>query len=192
MLRIVQLCRLKSIGLKCSLSTVAAASSSKSDTNGTTNAGTVTGRPPSMNRRKERLKERSERYIAKFAEDPNRPFLQSLLRAFYMKAHPDVIRHSKPDLADVNTTSIQVLNGVLSTLKVANDYPPRICQSIPFHVKVGELIVLHHLELETAGGDSKRQLTDSFTKFFKSVGILETKSFVWDKEYFPEVRQTVD
>jgi hypothetical protein len=141
---------------------------------------------PVGNRRKERLRDRQERYIAKFKEDPNKPSLQSLLRGLYRRAHPDVIRHSEPDLADVNNSSMQVLNGVLSTLKVANSFPPRLSQHIPFHVKSGDTIVKYELKLVTAGGDSRRQLTTSFVEFFREAGILEGKEFAWDKEYYPE------
>ena len=141
---------------------------------------------PLGSRRKERLRERAQRYQAKFAEDPDRPSLQALLRSLYMRAHPDVIRHSQPDLADVNNASMQVLNGVLSTLKVHNSYPPRLNQTIPFHVKTNDSIKSFELKLVTAGGDSKRQLTESFAVFFREIGVLQGKDFRWDREYFPE------
>lgn len=141
---------------------------------------------PLGSRRKERLRERSQRYQARFVDDANKPNLQSLLRSLYLRAHPDVIRHSEPALADVNNASMQVLNGVLSTLKVHNSYPPRLSQVIPFHVKTGDSIKSFELKLVTAGGDSRRQLTESFSVFFREAGILQGRDFQWDKEYFPE------
>jgi hypothetical protein len=141
-------------------------------------------------RRKERLKQRADRYQAKFVPDTNRPKLQSLLRTLYMRSHPDIIRHSEPGYADINSESMQLLNGVLSTLKEPNQYPPRISQVIPFYCKSNETIVLHELKLIGSGGDSKRQLTDTFSQFFKEIGILDTKDFTWDKEYFPEGEAT--
>lgn len=147
---------------------------------------------PLGSRRKERLRERSQRYQARFAEDPDKPSLQALLRSLYMRAHPDVIRHSQPDLADVNNASMQVLNGVLSTLKVHNSFPPRLNQAIPFHVKTGDSIKSFELKLVTAGGDSKRQLTESFSVFFREIGVLQGKDFRWDKEYFPEDEKVLE
>lgn len=141
---------------------------------------------PLGSRRKERQKERLNRYNAKISVEANKPNLQTLLRSLYKRAHPDIIRHSNPELAEVNNASLQVLNGVLSTLKVANAYPPRLTQSIPFHVRNGEGIGQYNLRLITAGGDSRGQLTVSFAQFFREIGVLEAKDFVWDKEYFPE------
>ena len=82
---------------------------------------------PLGSRRKERLKERSQRYQAKFADDPDKPSLQVLLRSLYIRAHPDVIRHSQ---------------------------------------------------------------RESFSVFFREIGVLQGKDFRWDKEYFPEVEKS--
>ena len=143
---------------------------------------------PSISRKRERQREREERYQNKYnvlRREANRPNLQSLLRALYRRAHPDIIRSSAPELAEVNNASLQLLNGVLSTLKVPNQYPERLNQSIPFHVKEGETITRFELKLVTAGGDSKRQLTATFSAFFRDIGELSTQDFSWDKEYFP-------
>eukprot|EP00981_Chlorochromonas_danica_P001867 scaffold386_cov174-Ochromonas_danica.AAC.41 len=110
-----------------------------------------------------------------------------LLRQLYKRGHPDLLRHSHPELSRVNDMSMQLLNGVLSSIKVPNEYPPRTIQDIPFHLKhpVSGVYEEHTLSIRTAGGDCQKQLTQSFEVFFASTGLSEGGKFVWNKEYFP-------
>jgi hypothetical protein len=82
---------------------------------------------------------------------------------------------------------MQVLNGVLSAVKTYNEYPPQIVKRIPFHMKTvgADTVTCFHLNIITAGGDSKKQITRTFQEFFAKTGISEDGSFQWDKEYFP-------
>lgn len=107
-----------------------------------------------------------------------------LLRQFYKKAHPDILRGSHPVQADVNDTSFQLLNGILSTIKEDNGYPPRMMRTIPFHLMEKNGIVVRELHIKTAGGDCKKQLRKTFEAFFQETGISKGQ-FTWDKEYFP-------
>ena len=90
--------------------------------------------------------------------------------------------------ANQNDESFQVLNGILSTIK-ANEYPPQIVKRIPFNLRSqngGNDFVQIELVLKTAGGDSRKSLTNSFTAFFEKAGLLaHGTKFKWSKEYFP-------
>lgn len=110
------------------------------------------------------------------------------LRQFYKRSHPDVLRSSNPHYADVNSESMQVLNGILSTVKVVNSYPPRTVLDIPFYVKMdtNNQIEKHQLSIRTGGGECKKQLKASLEQFFLGCGILKRGDVLaWSKEYFP-------
>jgi len=116
------------------------------------------------------------------------PLFMPLMRQIYKKVHPDLLRNSHPELARVNDTSMQVLNGVLSTIKEFGEYPPQIIKNIPFHMLDGNgATQLVSLRIMTAGGECKRQLTECFGVFFRETGVLSSAhdTFRWDKEYFP-------
>lgn len=123
------------------------------------------------------------------------PEFQHLLRQLYRKSHPDLIRASHPELAEVNDSSMQQLNGILTTIKKYNEYPPQIVKSIPFHVRKGENLELVHLNIKTAGGDCRRSLFTSFKNFFLTSGVTtaeESGNFEWGKNYFPTSALDVD
>ncbi len=146
-------------------------------------------------------KQRQQRWGQRLKEDQQRkngeglPFFMALMRQIYKKVHPDLLRSSYPDLAKVNDESMQLINGVLSTIKNFGEYPPQIIKTIPFHMLDGQggtrLVSLH---IQTAGGECKRQLTECFALFFRETGVLTTDndSFRWDKEYFPTTGNTQD
>lgn len=116
------------------------------------------------------------------------PEFHDLLRKLYRKSHPDLLRATHPEFAVVNDSSMQLLNGILSTIKKYNEYPPLLVKSIPFHVRNGEKIEVFNLKIKTAGGDSQRALTTSFKDFFLASGITSIESgtdFAWGKNYFP-------
>lgn len=116
------------------------------------------------------------------------PDFHELLRQLYRKSHPDLLRASHPQFAEVNDSSMQLLNGILSTIKKYNEYPAQIVKTIPFHIRDGEVIKLAHLRIQTAGGDCRRSLSTSFQNFFLDVGITNKEtggSFSWGKDYFP-------
>lgn len=116
------------------------------------------------------------------------PEFHDLLRILYRKSHPDLLRATNPEFAVVNDSSMQLLNGILSTIKKHNEYPPMLVKSIPFHVRNGEKIEVFNLKIKTAGGDSQRALKTSFKDFFLASGITSVESgvdFAWGKNYFP-------
>jgi Domain of unknown function (DUF4460) len=116
------------------------------------------------------------------------PEFHDLLRTLYRKSHPDLLRATHPEFAVVNDSSMQLLNGILSSIKKCNEYPPALIKSIPFHVRKGEKIEVFNLKIKTAGGDSQRALKTSFKDFFLACGITNVESgvdFAWGKNYFP-------
>ena len=118
------------------------------------------------------------------------PEFQVLLRQLYRKSHPDLLRASHPEAAEVNDSSMQLLNGVLSTIKKFNQFPAQIVKTIPFNVKNGDQVTVVNLKIQTAGGDCRRALTGSFRDFFYDAGIIESKigaQFSWGKDYFPKI-----
>lgn len=90
---------------------------------------------------------------------------------------------------------MQILNGVLSSIKTFNTFPPQIVKNIPFHfLTEAKRIKVVELQIRTAGGECRKSLTNSFTLFFENAGVLDQGersrkghvAFVWDKDYFPE------
>ena len=111
------------------------------------------------------------------------PKFGTLLKQVYKKSHPDLLSSSHPELAQVNDQSIQLLNGVLSSVKTMGEFPPQIVQTIPLHLLDPENGTRNiTLRIETAGGDCKKSLTKSFETFFEDAGVGQ--KFVWDAQYF--------
>jgi len=129
------------------------------------------------------------------ADQNDLPLFSALLRKFYRQTHPDLLRASHPRCAEINDKSWQVLNGILSTLKERNSYPPRMIQSIPFYMRVIETehadSHIHNdmscleLNIVTGGGDCKKQLTKTMQQFFLTSKISLDGKFEWDRAYFP-------
>lgn len=151
----------------------------------------------STNSKRDKRLNQQKKYNAKFNNDQDGdninqlPDFHNLLRQLYRRAHPDLLRHTYPEIADINDSSMQILNGVLSNIKTFNEFPPAIIKTIPFHLKnsAGEL-ECKYLNIRTAGGHCKRQLTNTFEIFFIETGITgkegaEIGKFQWGKEYFP-------
>jgi hypothetical protein len=139
-------------------------------------------------KRKQRAKSGNSKFAQLLLEDTNDyPDFAVLLRQLYRRSHPDLLRSSHPDLSKINDQSMQLLNGVLSTVKQANQYPPRTIEDIPFHLKSisGDRLEEHILQIRTAGGDCKKQLTATFEQFFIITGLSSTGKFQWTKDYFP-------
>ena len=118
--------------------------------------------------------------------DLSLPEFPSLIRNLFKKIHPDILRARSPLEADINDSSIKELNGVLSTLKIYNQFPPVMSKTIIFYVKSNDSNDLSQvsLTLNTSGGDCKRMLMTTFESFFKKTGV-HTGSFRWGNEYFP-------
>ena len=78
------------------------------------------------------------------------------------------------------------LNGVLTTLKVYNEYPAAMNKQITFYMTVKGSNDLQRitLSLRTAGGDCKRLLMKTFEEFFTRTAI-HSGPFRWGSEYFP-------
>jgi len=110
-----------------------------------------------------------------------------LLRQFYKQTHPDILRSSNSQYADSNSDSMQVLNGILTTIKGVNQYPQRMYTEIPFFVKSNDgTINKVSLVIRTAGGDCRKQLTSAFEQLFTQCGLLKSgDKFIWTKEFFP-------
>jgi len=111
-----------------------------------------------------------------------------LLRSLFKRSHPDLLRHAHPDLAAINDQSIQILNGILSTIKDPNSYPPQMIKDIPLHVRFPPQnhIEEHVLKIRTGGGDCKKHLTEIFQNFFVETKISPDGKFIWGKDYFPK------
>jgi hypothetical protein len=117
----------------------------------------------------------------------NLPDFNHLLRTLYKKSHPDLLQHSHPEASAINTEAMQLLNGVLTTIRKPNQYPPQIKKDITFYVReTGKSNVLPHvLRIRTSGGECKKQLTVTFQDFFKQTDIDRDGLFKWNQEYFP-------
>ena len=146
-------------------------------------------------RRKERETALKSRWAAQ--KDENLPSFSTLLRQVYRKAHPDVLRAKFPEHALSNDKSMQVLNGVLSTIKTQNEYPAAIVQTIPFFLLQSDAegggTRCVELKIKTAGGDCRRTLTQSFESFFEAAITGGGKEgygnrFIWEEDYFPITR----
>ena len=142
----------------------------------------------SVNKHREKRLARQDSVIARQKRSAELPTVKELLRHLYRRAHPDILRAAHPKLADINSFSIQELNGVLSTIKdndEENPYPPRISKNIIFHMKNKDDDKTKSCELliRTGGGDCRKQLTKSLSQFFKKTGILTDGQFKWDAEF---------
>lgn len=116
------------------------------------------------------------------------PDFASILRNMYKRGHPDLLRASHPDLSRINDDSLQLLNAVITVIKKPSQFPPRTTQDLTFHLRHPEQghYEKHILEIRTAGGDCKKQLTKAFESFFVSASLLEQGGrFKWNKEFFP-------
>jgi hypothetical protein len=159
---------------------------------------TLVARFASKDRNRERRKQFDTKISQNIEEINSLPEFHHLLRQLYKKSHPDLLRASNPDFADINDASMQILNGILSSIKVYNEYPPQIVKTIPFHVRNAGKIDRIDLKIKTAGGDCRRSLTSSFENFFIDTGIIDSNiekgkdSFVWGKDYFPKIEGKKD
>jgi hypothetical protein len=80
---------------------------------------------------------------------------------------------------------MQILNGILTTIKSNKEFPLATSQIVPFYVKINNEFELVNLTIKTAGGDSRHLLASCFEEFFTRTGIL-TGKFAWGKDYFPD------
>ena len=113
------------------------------------------------------------------------PDFQKLIREVYKKAHPDILYSTYPKEASVNDSSMQILNGIMTTLKSSEEYPPATRKKIPFYIKVSNSkLECKYLDIQIGGGYCKKQLTKSFEVFFADCGI-HNGSFSWNNSYFP-------
>jgi hypothetical protein len=130
---------------------------------------------------------RQSRFGPKGVDKEALPDFQHLIRQLFKKAHPDLVRSSNEEYAARNEESMQVLNGVLSSIKDTEGYPPAIKKKLQFHMKDGNGgYSSRELSINTGGGDSKKALTRTFATFFKDTGIHDG-DFEWGKDYFPPV-----
>lgn len=116
------------------------------------------------------------------------PQFSVLLRQFYKQSHPDLLRASNAKHAAVNDESWQTLNGILSTIKERDSYPPVMNKTVPFFVRCTKStsgLRQVDLKIRTAGGACKKQLTVTMGNFFVESGISPDGKFTWGKEYFP-------
>ena len=131
------------------------------------------------------------------------------------RSHPDLLRAKYPEAADRNEEGLQIINGILSTIKAFNSYPPQLIKRIPLTLlpEGDEKELLQcSLEIKTGGGECKNSLTTSFSDLFLQAGLLQTSFdlpqergklqkkrkrkgkkagnvaplFAWNDEYFPE------
>jgi hypothetical protein len=158
-------------------------------------SSTYDGSGPPSNR-KQRLKERRTRIFDDSSSDSSVnntiPDFQALLRQFYKRGHPDLLRASHPDYATINDQSFQELNGILSSIKTPGEFPPAMIKSVPFYLKKNGAVSLSELHIRTSGGDCRKQLTKTFCLLFKDADVFKGDSFTWNKEYFPPAEKKVD
>ena len=143
------------------------------------------------------------------------PRFADLMRAVYKRSHPDLLRAKYPDVADRNEEGLQVINGILSTIKAYNGYPPQLIKRIPIALLPqgdSKELIQCSLEIKTGGGECKKSLTTSFSDLFNQAGLLQADApqdkgtsmgqkkkkrkgkkagnvappFLWNDEYFPE------
>ena len=132
-------------------------------------------------------KSKNNRRVKGNDDDSSLPDFPTLLRTLYKKVHPDLLRARSPIEADANDSSMKELNGVLSSIKVYNEYPPAMVKQISFYVKAPGTDELRKvsLTLRTAGGDCKRLLMSTFEDFFIRTGV-HNGAFRWGADYFPK------
>jgi hypothetical protein len=147
----------------------------------------VVGNHRAFSKARDKAQAFRNKFHNKVVEIDNSPKFSAMIRQLYRRSHPDLLRASHLEFSIVNDQSMQVLNGVLSAVKTYNEYPPQIVKRIPFHMKTigADSVNCFHLNIVTAGGDSKKQITRTFQEFFVKTGISEDGQFQWDKEYFP-------
>ena len=147
------------------------------------------------NRNKERRKYQQQKYENNNNNNNDNnnnslPEFQVLLRQLYKKSHPDLLRSSFPSESIINDNSMQLLNSVLTSIKSTDEMPPAMKKSIPFYIKISHNEVkVVTLNINTSGGYSKNQITNTFETFFLDCGITtnDTKKFQWNEEYFPRI-----
>mmetsp|Transcript_26374 Transcript_26374/g.26622 ORF Transcript_26374/g.26622 Transcript_26374/m.26622 type:complete len:176 (-) Transcript_26374:177-704(-) len=145
-------------------------------------------------KRKAIQREKAMKFAAKQRASQNLPEFKTLLWKFYRSVHPDLIRSSSKEKADINDVSMQKLNGILSTVKNYNEYPHAVNSELPFYFKfssnevesmdASDKLCKIDLFIKTAGGDCRHQLAASFETFFSKAGIHDGK-FSWGNDYFP-------
>jgi hypothetical protein len=108
------------------------------------------------------------------------------MKKLYMKSHPDLLRAISDEKASINDSSMQIVNGILSTVKENKEFPVASTQSIPFYVRQGTEYELKQLRIRTGGGDCRHQLAACFEEFFAETGIYEGK-FNWGNDYFVDL-----
>src|SRR2546430_2448245 len=89
----------------------------------------------------------------------NLPKFSNLIRQLYRRSHPDILRASHLEFAQINDQSMQILNSILTSIKTYNEYPPQIVKNVPFYLKTtgSDNLSCVELNIRTAGGDSKKQ-----------------------------------
>lgn len=114
-----------------------------------------------------------------------------LLRQLYKKTHPDLLRSRSTAASSHNDNAWKTLNGILTTVKQAEAYPPAISQSLSLYLRPSsgsevEELDRAELRIHTAGGDCQRSLTASFHQLFRNAELStsEHPDWIWDDEYF--------
>lgn len=117
------------------------------------------------------------------------PEFSNLMKIFYKKSHPDILRSYNIQKAEENDAAFQQLNELLSTIKENNSYPPQQNRTLTFNVKENNTFKKVPLVIKTSGGECRKALYDSFSRFFLATGVHSGK-FVWGKDYFHSASPT--
>ena len=146
----------------------------------------------------ERRKAFQERLHRVNGTGDSNPEFGQLIKLFLKRSHPDVIRHSSPQQADINNRSFQQLNEVLSSIK-CNEYPNLMNKTLTFYMRnenhSNPGLKEVNLTLVTAGGDSRKALFKSFQAFFYETNILNEQlgeRFIWGKDYFDKEQDHIE
>ncbi len=109
------------------------------------------------------------------------PKFSSLIRQFYKRSHPDLLRASHPEYAQINDQSMQILNDVITTIKSVDKTQKLLIKKIPFYMKTTGSTEVTLIEMNLKSMMMKR----SFEQFFIASKISEDGVFVWDKDFYP-------
>lgn len=116
---------------------------------------------------------------------PKAPYLKDVLRQFQMKVHPDFFGKF-PELQEKNNENLQVLMGVLSSVKSGekSELVEPQKHDLEFFLRTDQEDHFKRvpLKLDLKGGNSKHVLGRQLSALFKHAGL--PTEFQWGEEYW--------
>jgi hypothetical protein len=111
-----------------------------------------------MSNKKQKQREKMQKFNerTKRMQGKDLPLFHGLLRQLYRRAHPDLVKSTSETMSKINDTSMQELNGVLSTVKEKSEFPHAIDKNFTFYLKGKDSeYEKFELSLKTSGGDCR-------------------------------------